>query len=297
MSRVHIRHRTVYRYSAPVSFGLHRLVLRPRENHDVTVSSHRLYLEPRAEITWMNDVFGNHVAFARFLEKADELVIDSHVTMDRVDQGHDTGAVEAPRVSQVALPLTFLQSEQGIAEAYATPTYPEEQEQMLKWAQSVVGDLSNPTALDAVQAIVAAIYQSINYRRREEAGVQSPARTLELATGSCRDMATLAIEAVRSLGVPARFVSGYLNSLSSLAGHGSSHAWMDAYLPDCGWCGFDATSGKPTSRSQIPVGVSSHPRGVMPVSGKFDNSTGSSLGMSVSVSIRHESIETLKSVA
>jgi transglutaminase-like putative cysteine protease len=149
-----------------------------------------------------------------------------------------------------------------------------------------------------VQAITTAIFCAIDYRRREEAGVQSPATTLRLGTGSCRDMATLGMEAARSLGIPARFVSGYLNSLSSLAGRGCTHAWFDAYLPDCGWLGFDSTSGKPTNRNQIPIGVSSHPRGVMPISGKFDNSTGTSLGMSVAVTIRHEEVpELLKAAA
>ncbi|HYF37803.1 MAG TPA: transglutaminase family protein [Prosthecobacter sp.] len=288
MSRLFIHHRTVYRYSAPVRFGMHRLVLRPRENHDQTVTSHRLSFQPAAEITWMNDVFGNHCAFAEFPEPAAELVIDSQATLDRIDKGSDTGATEAPQVSRMTLPLAFLHSEQAVAEAYLQPTYPEEHAEVRAWARSVIDDDIKATALDAAQAITIAIFCGIDYRRREEAGVQSPATTLRLGTGSCRDMATLGMEALRSLGIPARFVSGYLNSLSSLAGRGSTHAWFDAYLPDCGWWGFDATSGKPTTRSQIPIGVSSHPRGVMPVSGKFDNSTGTSLGMSVSVAIRHE---------
>ncbi|MDZ4287860.1 MAG: transglutaminase family protein, partial [Prosthecobacter sp.] len=200
-------------------------------------------------------------------------------------------AAEAPKISQMTLPVVYLQSEKSVAESYTLPTYPEEAGEVLAWAQSVIGSPGEKTALEAVQAIVAAIFHGINYRRREEPGVQSPVATLRLGSGSCRDMATLGMEAVRSLGMAARFVSGYLNSLASLAGQGSTHAWMEAYLPDCGWCGFDATSGKPTSRSQIPIGVSSHPRGVMPISGKFDNSTGTGLGLSVAVSIRHEDAE------
>lgn len=291
MSRVFIHHRTVYRYSAPVKFGLHRLVLRPRENHEVTVSSHHLTFQPRAQVTWMNDVFGNHIAFAEFTGPGEELVVDSRVILNRVDRGEDAGAVEPPKRSQMTLPLAYLQSEEAIAAAYTLPTYPGEAEQVRAWVDSVIGDAGGITALETVQAIVAAIFKQINYRRREEPGVQSPVTTLGLGIGSCRDMATLGMEAVRSLGMASRFVSGYLNSLASLAGHGSTHAWMEAYLPDCGWCGFDATSGKPTSRSQIPMGVSSHPRGVMPISGKFDNSTGTGLGLSVSVAIRHEDDE------
>ena len=76
-----------------------------------------------------------------------------------------------------------------------------------------------------------------------------------------------------------------MESSASAAGKGSTHAWMEAYLPDSGWCGFDPTSGRPTGTRHIPLGVSSHPRGVMPVSGTYDGTLGRSLGMSVSLSI------------
>jgi transglutaminase-like putative cysteine protease len=291
MSRLHIHHRTEYRYTAPVKFGLHRLVLRPRESHDTTVVRHHLSVLPKARLTWMNDVFGNHIAFAEFPEPAEELVIDSLVTIDRVDRGEDPGAVEPSRVSQMTFPLSYLQYENAIVEAYGVPVYPDEAPEIRSWAQAIIGQPTEMTALEAVRELNAVIFRTVNYRKREEPGVQSPMTTLQLGTGSCRDMATLGIEAIRSIGVAARFVSGYLNSLASLAGHGSTHAWLEAYLPDCGWCGFDATSGKATSRNQIPLGVSSHPRGVMPISGRFDRSTGSSLGMSVKLSIQHEAVE------
>lgn len=291
MSRLHIHHRTVYRYTAPVKFGLHRLVLRPRENHETTVVRHHLTIEPAPRLTWMNDIFGNHIAFAEFPHAGDELIIDSQVTLDRIDRGQDPGAIEPPRFSEVTFPLSYLQYEQAIVESYGIPVYPEEAGAVKEWVDLVIGNPTQLSALEAVKTINAAIFKTINYRRREEPGVQSPATTLKLGTGSCRDMATLGIEAIRSLGMAARFVSGYLNSLASLAGHGSTHAWLEAYLPDCGWCGFDATSGKATSRNQIPLGVSSHPRGVMPISGRFDSGTGTSLGMTVHLSIQHEPLE------
>lgn len=288
MSRVHIHHRTVYRYTAPVKFGLHRLVLRPRENHETTVARHHLSLRPKARMTWMNDIFGNHIAFAEFSEPADELVIDSRVILDRIDRGEDAGGPEPARKSQMTFPLSYLQYEKAAVEAYSIPVYPEEAPELEAWVRSIVGDPTELTAMEAATELNQAIFRTINYRRREEPGVQSPMTTLKLGTGSCRDMATLGIEAIRSLGMAARFVSGYLNSLASLAGHGATHAWLEAYVPDCGWCGFDATSGKATSRNQIPLGVSSHPRGVMPISGRFDSGTGTSLGMTVTLHIQHE---------
>jgi transglutaminase-like putative cysteine protease len=82
-------------------------------------------------------------------------------------------------------------------------------------------------------------------------------------------MATLMMEAARLLGVAARFASGYLHCTASMAGHASTHAWAEIYLPTLGWRGFDPTMGAAVSIRHVATGVSSHPRGVMPVSGSF----------------------------
>lgn len=285
VSRLKIEHITRYRYTAPVSFGLHRLVLRPREGHRTTVVSHKLRLQPRALLTWMTDVFGNHIAFAEFLEHSDEMTVINEVVMDLLDPESDEGAASVSRPSTVTLPVSYLQSEKAVVEAYGVPVYPDELEQVRQWTEQVLSAHPASTAMEAVQTISTAIHRLITYRRREEPGVQSPGATLALSSGSCRDMATLGMEAVRSLGLAARFVSGYVESTASAAGRGSTHAWLEAYLPDSGWCGFDPTSGRITGLRHIPLGVSSHPRGVMPVSGSYDGSTGRSTGLSVSLTI------------
>lgn len=286
MSRLHITHITEYRYTAPVRFGLHRLVLRPREGHRTTVVQHSLNLQPPANLTWMTDVFGNHIAFAEFREPGSLLRVENKVIIDRIDPDGDGGAVVFAHPSAVTLPVSWLESEKVVASAYAVTVYPDDAQDCADWTRKLLA--AGPpaaTAMDAVRAINTGIFQAIAYRRREEPGVQNPRTTLQLASGSCRDMATLGIEAVRSLGLPARFVSGYVESSASAAGKGSTHAWMEAYLPDSGWCGFDPTSGRPTGTRHIPLGVSSHPRGVMPVSGTYDGTLGRSLGMSVSLYI------------
>src|SRR5205814_4438803 len=101
--------------------------------------------------------------------------------------------------------------------------------------------------------------------------------------GSCRDMATLMLEALRAFGLPARFVSGYLDCAASEAGRASTHAWAEAYLPEIGWIGYDPTLGEATSGKHVVTGVSNHPRGVMPISGTFFDDQNSYLGMEVTV--------------
>lgn len=285
MSCLEIHHLTTYRYTAPVRFGMHRLVLRPREGHRTRVRNHLITVSPRATLTWMTDIFGNHIALAEIHDPAAELIVENHIELEMEDHLADPGAVHQSHCSTVTLPATWLQYEQAIAGAYAVPAWPEEAEAVSQWMHSQVSS-SGISAAGAMQALTAAIHRTIEYRRREEPGVQKPTVTLRLGTGSCRDMATLALEAARALGLAARFVSGYLHSSVSVAGRGSTHAWLEVYLPDCGWTAFDPTTGGAAGSRHIPLGVSSHPRGVMPVSGTFDSGGGRSLGMSVSLTIR-----------
>ncbi len=87
-------------------------------------------------------------------------------------------------------------------------------------------------------------------------------------------MATLLMEAARARGVAARFASGYLHGRASMAAAASTHAWAEVYLPTLGWRGLDPTLGDVTGPSHIVTGVSTHPRGVMPVSGTFTGGAG-----------------------
>ena len=145
------------------------------------------------------------------------------------------------------------------------------------------------TADEIVSSLNRRVHQTIRYTRREERGVQSPGETLRSGTGSCRDLATLLTEALRLLAFPARFVSGYLNCPASEAGRASTHAWAEVYFPNSGWVGYDPTLGDFTAAKHVVVGVSNHPRGVMPVSGSFFGKTDEYLGMTVSV--RTENLE------
>jgi transglutaminase-like putative cysteine protease len=120
---------------------------------------------------------------------------------------------------------------------------------------------------------------------REEAGVQSPAQTLSKRSGSCRDYATLLIEACRCLGLASRFVSGYLHAPATEAGNATTHAWVEVYLPGTGWKGFDPTAGEVTGNRHIAVAVARDPGAVPPVSGSFFGSGLATPAMLVNVQV------------
>ena len=116
-------------------------------------------------------------------------------------------------------------------------------------------------------------------------GVQTPAETIKKGSGSCRDFATLMLEACRCWGLAARFVSGYMQCEATEAGGASTHAWMEVYLPGAGWKGFDPTSGIMTGAQHVTVGVSRNPENVAPISGSFQGTTNSFQGIQVDVTV------------
>lgn len=266
MARIRITHRTEYHYTRPIVLGRHRLVLRPREGHDLRVESMELTIAPAHRMVWSRDVFGNSISIVDFLQPTELLQIVSDVVVFRTLPFPDQTPHEPWSVS---FPVTYDPLEIAFASAYQLAIYPDEIIELKGWVDQVLNAANKEDAESVVFTIGKAIYQQIKYQRRSEKGVQSPLQTLKLATGSCRDMATLMMEALRCEGIAVRFASGYLDCAASVAGNASTHAWTEYYLPAQGWRGFDPTTGEATGLKHVVTGVSNHPRGVMPVSGKF----------------------------
>ena len=280
MSGLRIIHETTYRYKKAVRFGPHRLVLRPREGHDVQVMDMRLEISPEFELKWSRDVFGNSVATADFLSPADQLTIRSEVLLR---QTAPFPLQSARPATVVPFPVEFSTLESAVVAAYQVTTFPDDVARVKQWVATAIELSTVSGAEEAVAAVARAIRDTIQYRRRDAKGVQTPSETLAASSGSCRDMATLMLEALRVLGLPARFASGYLDCAASEAGRASTHAWAEAYLPEIGWTGYDPTLGEATSGNHVVTGVSNHPRGVMPISGTFFDKLSSYLGMTVAV--------------
>jgi transglutaminase-like putative cysteine protease len=136
--------------------------------------------------------------------------------------------------------------------------------------------------------MMGAIRSEIAYGLRLRGAPQAPAETLALRQGSCRDFAVLMMEAARSLGLAARFVSGYVYSRSPKTGRtggGHTHAWVRVYLPECGWVDFDPTNGIVGNLDLIRVAVVADPRLALPLHGAWEGESADFLGMEVAVDI------------
>jgi transglutaminase-like putative cysteine protease len=135
------------------------------------------------------------------------------------------------------------------------------------------------------------VKEQFPYARREEMGTQTPLETLQKQSGSCRDFALFMMEAVRSLGFAARFVSGYLYDEQLLAaesgvvGGGATHAWMQVFLPGAGWVEFDPTNALAGGRNLIRVAVARDAAQAAPLTGSFTGAPADFLGMTVEVTV------------
>jgi transglutaminase-like putative cysteine protease len=291
--RYDITHTTVYRYATPVSFGEHRVMFRPRESHDLRVLATDLEVSPDADVRMIQDPYSNSVALVQPQGKATELKIVCSFTIEHAHSNN----LELP-LSPAAefFPFAYSVDERFDLEHYLRPHYDDPDGQLTAWARQFIRT-DGPTATrDLLVQMNQHIRDEFTYAARDDEGTQSPLATLELGTGSCRDFALLMMEAARRLGVATRFVSGYLYDPSldddalegdaGVVGAGSTHAWLQAYLPGAGWVPFDPTNNLLGGYHLVRVGVVRDPKQAAPISGSWYGEANAYLGMQVDVRVK-----------
>lgn len=263
MTRLLIRHDTVYQYERPVAFSLHRLMLRPRDSHSLRVERTALSLTPSGQVRWTYDALGNCVCWFQPRGEADRLHIRSELVIERFPAPLDPFRPDDPHT---ATPIVYARDDRLALAAYMTPDT-EDDEDLTRWLRGLIGAPGEP-AIDFLLRLNKALHDDFTYEARAAEGVQGPSETLRRGTGACRDLAWLMIEALRRVGFAARFVTGYLHSPSrDMRGAGATHAWCEVFLPDLGWTEFDPTNGLAESADLIPVAVARTPREASPISG------------------------------
>jgi transglutaminase-like putative cysteine protease len=282
-----IHHKTEYSYAHPVAFGEHRIMLRPRDGHDLRVLSGRLDIVPEPmSLRWIHDVFGNSVAIATFDERAEILTISSTATVE-----HNPAHEFALTADDPAYFYPFLYHDEEFPDLvqFITPQYGDPDGALSAWARNFL-DAEGPTpTFNILSGMTHGIHETFSYRKRHEPGTQHPLDTLQTRSGTCRDYALFMIEALRRLGIAARFVSGYLfipgDRAHRYSGGGSTHAWVQVYLPDAGWIEFDPTNGIVGTRDLVRVAVARDPRQAIPLHGTYLGSADAFVGMEVSINV------------
>ena len=289
MTGFHIHHVTTYRYAQPVSFGPHRLMLRPRDSHDLRLIDATLTISPSAVLRWSYDVFGNSVAQATFADMANELTVVSDLHVERYSAEEAQLRMIAPEA--MAYPFVYSPSDRIDLGGTDQCHYPDPKGQLTEFARSFVVEHPVET-LSLLTSINSAINRDILYSARYDEGTQAPLDTLMWRTGTCRDMAMLMIETVRCLGFGARFVTGYLydpaldGGFGGTVGAGQTHAWLEIYVPGAGWIEFDPTNNRFNSSDLIRVAVTRDAAQAIPLMGSFNGQTNDFLGLDVAVTVR-----------
>ena len=290
MTILNVRHTTVYRYRRPVRLGDHRLMLRPRDSHDLRLIQTSVNISPSASLRWLHDVFGNSVAIASFTEQSTELRIESSLRLE-------TYRVKRPAFQiipeAISYPFIYSADDRIDLGRMLERHNPDPTDRLGSWARGFVR--SNPTDTSALLAdLNSGVGAFVKYQSRETEGTQTPVETLDRGWGSCRDFAVLLIEAARSLGFGARVVTGYLynhsvgEASSAARGAGTTHAWADIYVPGAGWIAYDPTNGTTGGDDLIRVAVTRDISQAVPIAGSFVGTPDSYLGMTVDVSVTSE---------
>lgn len=290
MARITITHTTEYSYRNPVGLTRHRLMVRPDDSHDLRLHHAILQVDPEpAVIRWAHDVFNNSICL---LEWPQELRTTRLSIVSALDLTHHPDGPPLPVYSldpaAELFPFSYAAHEVPDVGRLAERQQDDPDRAVDAWARRFIAKGEQHRTLEVMEAMTHAIKAEFRYGERFEQGTQSAAQTLALGTGTCRDFAVLMMEALRSFGLAARFVTGYLydEACGTTRGGGSTHAWCSVYLPGAGWVEYDPTNGLIAGSNLIRVGYTRTAEQAVPNSGGFIGDGSDPIAMHVDVSVR-----------
>lgn len=286
-----VRHVTRYLYAQPVTFGRHRAMFRPHETPELRLLTMNVDTRPEASVRWIHDVFSNSVTLFDFTDPSD--VLEIGCTFDIVRTSFRDAEFPIADYAR-RFPFEYHDYELPDLAACRTPRHDDPDGDVAAMAARFEREGEGDT-WRLLTNMTRRIKAELSYQRREEPGVQEPAETLALGSGSCRDYAELMCELARRLGFAARFVTGYLydpaldprtaEAPSEVRGAGATHAWVQIFIPGAGWIEFDPTNGDVASGKLIRTGVGRAPDQVAPLTGFYDGRPQDAQGLEVSVDI------------
>ena len=273
---VAIRHNTHYKYDRLVSASPHIIRLKPAPHSRTKIHSYSLKISPEKHfVNWQQDAFGNYLARVVFPDQLKEMKVDVEVIAEMT----------------VINPFDFFVEE--YAEKYPFTYTPQDEKELApyfeikesgpllkQWIEKA-STFKGLGIVDFLVAVNQALYNEIDYTVRLEVGIYTCEETLGKAQGSCRDSAWVLVQTMRSLGIAARFASGYLVQLKSdqksIDGPSGPeedftdlHAWCEVYIPGAGWIGLDPTSGLFAGEGHIPLSCTPDPISAAPITGAVD---------------------------
>lgn len=287
--RYKIRHSTEYKYQELVTTGHNRLCLVPRNLPEQVLLSSDIKITPTPdEQTYLTDFFGNTLLFIAIYKEHDQLTIQSDSVLDV------THRMNADRARQSILQWqdakTQIASQSDFYMDVIQYTLPSLHVPYSQEIRNFTHDCfqENGTLWNGCESLMRKIYSYVEFKPGFTT-VNTPVESLlKLRKGVCQDLAHLMIACLRNIGLPARYVSGYLETMpppgkEKLVGSDASHAWVSVYFPDVGWVEFDPTNCLLPSYQHITVAYGRDYYDVAPIKGIVFSSGNQTLSVKVDV--------------
>jgi transglutaminase-like putative cysteine protease len=264
--RIRIWHDTTYRYSWPVTGVIQTLRLTPRNTDGQYIMGWRIDISADCPLTCHVDAFGNVTHTLTADGPLDQLVV--HVEGEA--EIEDTNGIVNGTFEPFP-PSLFLRE---------TPlTQPSEE--ICAFAQKVAG--AAPDRLSMLHALLDTLPETITFDTDPTHVHTTAAEAFAIKRGVCQDISHIFIASARSLGIPARYVSGYFHRADGMNEQQSGHAWAEAYVDGFGWIGFDATNGMCPTDSHLRVAVGLDYLSAAPVRGSRIGGEGEGLDVRIRV--------------
>ncbi|XXX74271.1 transglutaminase family protein [Sorangium sp. So ce134] len=282
--KLRVVHTTRYTYDRPVERSVHKLHLCPRGDRDQRVLSHTLTLDPRAPTVEREDAFGNLVTRFEITSPYTALTISADSVVELVDA--DPFAFAKKQI-RPAFPLVWMPWEQAMIAPYMRPVeLPGAQlQELFDYAMSFV-EQNDADLVETLFAINLTLFRDYQYVPGSTNLSTTPHDVFVNRRGVCQDFANLFICMARLLGIPARYVCGYVytgNVGTNRAGSDATHAWVQLYIPNIGWKGFDPTNGVLASLDHVRVGYGRHCMDATPTAGTLYTSAAETMTVDVTV--------------
>lgn len=267
-----LTHRTVYEYSEPVTISHHAARLEPRADTGQAVEEFRLDIEPEPAVrTMRRDFFGNAVCVfsVQRLHRRLELTAAARV---RLEPALPPAAEQSPAWDEVAARFRGVVAEEELEAQQHVFDSPQVVCSVELAAYAARSFPAGRPLLEGARALTARIHAEFAYEPGVTTVTTPVAEVLERRRGVCQDFTHLALGCLRSLGLPARYVSGYLHTrrgpeAARLVGADATHAWFAVYCPGYGWVDFDPTNDLMPDFEHITLAVGRDFQDVSPVSG------------------------------
>lgn len=241
-------HKTTYTYSEPVSLCQNIALLKPRNTDCQYLNEYRLTISPEPSTRQMyEDAFGNNLEYFSIEEDHSELSVTSVCVVDNDYKKIEENWLKADDVSWKEVKETVREKDYSILQFVSPTTITEFNNEIKEFAEDIFS--KNESFLESAKLLMQTIFTDWKFSSGFTTIATPPSEVFKLKKGVCQDFANLALACIRSLGLPARYVSGYIETIppegeKKMLGADASHAWFSVFVPDYGWFDFDPTNNK-----------------------------------------------------